>query len=183
MSDAGYTLTEMLVAMMMASLALGGMATATQMVGKAEQRLAASRGLAADLRRLDNEVRAAFTDAEWFGAGERAPGGTATRFSVGCGEAETCSLDLRPGAGSAEVVVRRGAASRVLRLRGVSRPRLAYLAAGGEQSAATADGSLRGIVLADGARRLALYRVTAEQASNCNFDARTGDCTPAGAKP
>jgi prepilin-type N-terminal cleavage/methylation domain-containing protein len=182
-SDAGYTLTEMLVAMMMASLALGGVAAASQMIAKSERKVAESRVLGGDLRRVDNEMRAALAQAQWFETGDRAPTGDGARFTIGCGLDDLCKIELRPSPAGADVFVQYEGDRRALQLRNVSHPRLIYLVggAGGSEvrEVAPSDGTLRAILLTDGQQRLAIYRIVPEQRSDCSFDGRTGDCETA----
>lgn len=178
MNDAGYTLVEMLVALVLVGLVMTGAATGARVVAQTETRITNGRAVLASLRGFEREAVAGLAGADLADPRLGPVSGDGGRFAFPCGLGEQCVWTLVGG----EARLRRGGAERVVALRGLTAPGLRYLDGTGTSHAAwpAGEGPLAAVALVDGERPAAIVRVHSAQPASCNFDMATGGCGGAG---
>jgi hypothetical protein len=188
MNDAGYTLAEALVALMMISLAIGGLSVGIGVLAGAEGRTAdtIARADAAHLAQAALERALQPQGAFRSRDGGRLTG-AASGFSYACGEDRPCRVDLasdakRPPKGVALSLTDAGGV-RHLALRQAGPAHFVYQGEGTTLDAwPPTDGArqaLRAILLVrDGAadEPLLAARLWAQQPARCDFDVVMQDC-------
>jgi prepilin-type N-terminal cleavage/methylation domain-containing protein len=180
MNNAGFTLSEMLVALTLTSLAMGGLAFSASAFARAEARLERGRTAGLEVRRLERTTEAFMADAAWLSSPGEGFSGDERSMRIGCGQNETCEIKIMANQPNI-IQFRRGAREESLSLTQVAALRLSYLTVSPEgglgETEGPTPGDLRAIVFSDGMKRLALYRVLVEQDASCSFDRRLGSCT------
>ncbi|WP_332773879.1 prepilin-type N-terminal cleavage/methylation domain-containing protein [Phenylobacterium sp.] len=174
MNDAGYTLVEMLVALVLVGLVMTGAATGARVVTQTEARITNGRAVLAGLRGFEREALAGLAGADLADPRLGPVSGDGGRFAFPCGVREQCVWTLVRG----EARLRKGGAERVVALRGLAAPGLRYIdGAGASHAAWPADGGvLAAVALVDGERSAAILQVHSAQPASCNFDMATGGC-------
>lgn len=174
MNDDGYTLVEMLVALVLAGLAVSVMSTTARIVSRTEGQQRAMHVTSVSLGRLTNAVgealRAAgpFASAGFVGSPEQA--------AFDCGEGR-CALDASPA------MLRFGVdgAQRSYAVPRVKHPSLSYVSAVDGRASATWPPADRGdrlamVVVADSGKPIVNLPVGREQSSSCVFDVSAKGC-------
>lgn len=186
MSEAGYTLTETLAALAILGLAIGGLTSAMQVMGRQQ---AAANGLSAHI----TAARAGETAVERFLAGHgpfRAHepdrlAGDGRAFAFDCGAAEPCRVTVAQEAAGLVLKLRdETGAERSLPLLQPGPARLVYQGAveavGAWPPAGPGRQPLRSISLVQttdqGDAAILEARLVREQAADCAFDAVMQDC-------
>ena len=186
MTDAGYTLVEMLAALAILGLALGGMAESAHALRMLQT------GAATDLSVEDGRARAmrglerVFDGQGPFRSDD--PGGLAggaAALHFDCGAAAPCTAQLTRSAGAQQLLVRdRRGWSDAVRLPGLGEAHFVY---GDQQGSSEAwppkpgrRRTLQTVALVSNTRRITMPVVVArlwrEQAATCAFDPIVGDC-------
>jgi len=186
MNDHGYTLTEMLVALVMVGLAMSGMSLAARSVAHAERRVRGQHDVGLQLDRLRNSVGADLIDNGPYPTADQ---GHATlrgdnrsaRFDC---QAARCELALEGAPGRQAAVVADGKAHPTFSLAGLPALALSYVSAlDGRLTDAwpPADRSdrLAAIVLTNLATPVLVLPTPVQQPPNCVFDASLHRCRPA----
>jgi prepilin-type N-terminal cleavage/methylation domain-containing protein len=185
-TDAGYTLTETLAAMVVIGLAVGGYSVGMQVLAAQQGAVAAAvlkvqapRAAQAWLERRLEEHGAYRTQET------AAFSGSADGFRFACAAAAPCTLDLVDGPAGQRLRVFRGEGPPVLyRLPGAEAARFVYRGAGEDlPSWPPGDGtrqSLRAVALLQGEgtaeRTVFQARLRTEQPLDCAFDPVIQDC-------
>jgi prepilin-type N-terminal cleavage/methylation domain-containing protein len=184
MTDDGFTLAEMLVALVMVGLAASGLALAAHQVTQAETRVQDVRRNGHDLARLQASLGEALRSAGPFLAGGASPAqldGDGRTLSFTCEGEAACQLGLLTEGKRTVAVFRRAGAAQTAPLAGLKAPALRYVSAvdgrvTGQWPAMDRADRLSAVVLADGERPVAVYPLAVEQSARCVFDARTRGC-------
>jgi prepilin-type N-terminal cleavage/methylation domain-containing protein len=189
MNEAGYTLTEMLVAMAMIGLTMGGLASGLAVLGR----------LQADDARAVADLNAARTahggvmnvldgEGPFRSRDTAAFKGDAGGFQFSCGDAATCTVRLaQDGSGHPRLdVTDAKAVQRRFRLPGEGPLAFTYIGALGPNESWPPSGQARQILRAVNLRRagpashsepdLFEARVWREQPADCAFDVLIQDC-------
>ncbi len=184
MSDEGYTLAEALAAIVMIGLAIGGLAQAAHVIGRLQERSAASvqtgtreQALQQGLDRHLQAVEPVWSDRSGVLASARSA-------VLPCGYGAVCRLDLERSAEGERLSLRdaRGR-KRALSLGATHGARFEYVDDGGVHDAwppaALPRRTLRAIAVLDGKRPLAVGRIWPAQLKPCVFDSVAGQCRSA----
>ena len=180
--EAGYTLSEMVAALLIVSLAMGGAFQATWLIEHQQRAtLAAARGQdwMRDTSRRFADLLAAYQPPAVSGAGLQ---GDARGFRFACGRA-SCGAQL--GVGGPDPALQLDApAPETLALAGMRRPRFAYVTEGGESEvwpvASAHPSPLQAVLLLDDAGGSVLSaRVWREEPAGCRFDVIARACREA----
>jgi hypothetical protein len=188
MSDGGYTLAEMLAALVMVSLAVSGLALATGTISRAEARSQAARATLGDLGRLHRAAAAMLGSAGPFiGGSPRDLQGDGRQASFPCNGGQACRLALEASGGRTAMRLHAGARDQKLALRGVASAELRYVSAldGRTQPAwppADRPDRLAAVVLFSRGAPLDVLRISREQPAACVFDVRLQGCAPMAAQ-
>jgi len=182
LNDDGFTLPEMLVALVLAGLAVTALATAARISARSEDRVRLSHATALNLERFQTDASAALYASGPFVVGsaegprfDGAPLGAA----FDCASSR-CAIEV----GKDGLTLTKDGARRVF-----ATPKIGVL---GLRYVSAADGRvadrwppqdkpdrLAAVVLMDREQPLVLLAVGREQRAACVFDLGTGDCAPA----
>lgn len=182
MNDGGFTLPEMLVALMLAGIAMGAVAAGAHITSVAGGRLQTLHATSLALTRFEGLAGAALRDAGPFSTEVAATrlSGDGRQAVFDCGQRQ-CSLDFAVGSlGFTEGSEgRRAFATPVL-----SQLRLGYISAldGREQDRwppADRSDRLAALVVEDGGRPVTVLAVGREQPAECVFDVALSGCSQA----
>jgi prepilin-type N-terminal cleavage/methylation domain-containing protein len=188
MNEDGYTLTEMLAALLMIGLAVGGLSQGLRVIGLLQgatgRALGEERGLRAAKTGLEHLLgqRGPFRSTE--------PGfrGEASAFQVDCGAPEPCGAGLETKKKETRLLLRDGGEQeRSVRLMGPGKVRFTYDGPTGSLPSWPPSGrgqTLKAVNLvresAEGEAPLLTTRLWREQAGDCAFDAISKDCRERG---
>jgi prepilin-type N-terminal cleavage/methylation domain-containing protein len=185
----GYTLAEVLVALFVISLAMGGLTEGARFIGRLQT--AAGRSLATDSAQA--AVGTAFTavlegEGPFASSNATSFSGDEGRFQFTSAAKGPCEVVLRPSGSEMLLEVRVGGAVRRLRLPGVANARFSYAGSrtlGGVWPALSQEAQiLRSVSLVavgpGGETAIAGARVWREQIQNCYFDAIAQACRSSG---
>lgn len=184
MNDAGYTLVETLVALVMIGLAIGGLTVGVGVIAGAQARASHALATASATQAAQAALERALQPQGAFRAhdGGRLTGG-ATGFAYDCGEAKPCRVEVNSDAQGLSLAMNDAAGARRIALRQSGPAHFVY-----QGSAATLDAwpprgplrqSLRSVLLVrDGEadHPLLTARLWAEQPGVCDFDVVMQDC-------
>lgn len=177
MNDDGYTLVEMLVALVLASLAVTAVTMTARMVSRTEGQLQSGHATSVSLGRFSHAASAALRDAGPFAtAGAAAFEGSPDGARFDCGEGR-CALEAAP----TKLRFTRDDTERSYAVPRLSRPGLLYVSATDGRAfphwppADRAD-RLAMVVVADAGRPVLNLAVGREQPASCIFDASANDC-------
>ena len=188
MNDDGYTLTEMLAALLMIGLAVGGLGQGLRVIGLLHgatgRTLGEERGLRAakiGLERLLGQ-RGPFRSTEVGFRGE------AFAFQVDCGAPEPCGARLEAAKNGSRLFLRdRGGQERAVRLTGTGKVRFTYDGPTESLPSWPPTGKRQTLKAVNLVRKssedetpLLTTRLWREQAADCAFDAISKDCRESG---
>jgi prepilin-type N-terminal cleavage/methylation domain-containing protein len=191
MNSDGFTLTEMLTALMIASLAMTGAALAVGMLSKAGEKAQTARLAVADLAKLDRAAQAMFQSAGPFSTDAAVDGGLTGDLSHAnfpCGDQAPCRVAVTRVDGQTTIQFSEDGRKQSVALRSGNPLALRYVSAlDGRQQAgwppADRTDHLAAIVLVDHGAPIQIWRVRREQPLACTFDVRTKTCTSQVAPP
>lgn len=184
MNDQGYTLTEMLAALVMIGLAVGGLTMGVRVIGHGEAAVARASGEGRALRNVQAALVGVLDVQGPFRTKDGATfSGLRDAFSFACGRPSPCGVSLSSAASGAELQVSLASGPvRTIDLPGSVAAHFVYV---GNQTSGetwphppTTPDSLRSVVLVrdtDGAS-IASVHVWREQPADCAFDPVAGDC-------
>lgn len=177
MSDDGYTLVEMLVALVLAGLAVSALATTARILSRSEGQQRSAHATSVSVGRFTNAAGAALRDAGPFASANAAAFvGSPEGAAFDCGE-KRCAIEAAPS---------------LLRFTGDGEPRsyavprlkhpgLLYISAtGGRASSswppADRDDRLAMVVVADSGKPILNLPIGREQSPSCVFDVAAKGC-------
>ena len=184
MNDDGYTLVEMLAALVIIGLAIGGLTQAVRVIGLTQGAAVRAMGEARQLRAAQEGLsRLAERQGPFASDQPAAASGTASGFSFGCGAAAACGVAVTSsGRGARIALTKPSGPVASIELAGASGANLIY---GGDQSVGETwpprsqqRQVLRWIGLTGGAgdAPLASGRLWREEAPDCVFDVIAQAC-------
>lgn len=186
MNDAGYTLAEMLVALVIVSLASAGLAAGTDVVMRMRKSASTSQAEARELRRLDAVLTPMFVGAGPYrvkSGGASGWTGDATTAQFDCRSAQVCRVAVTP----AGLSVQQSDAVRAVSLNGLGPVRLSYLSAKTGELVASwpppSDDRLAGMAITGPNGPLAFFPIARTQERKCVLDYALHDCLPSAPYP
>lgn len=185
MSQDGYTLTEMLVALVLAGLAMAGASGAVRVLSQSQMRVVKVQAEASSLRLLDREIPAMLAHAGPFETSiPRSLVGTRSDAKFPC-DGKICSITIRQSKPGVNIVLGQSSRTRTVSLPRRNAVTLNYISAldgRGTEEWPPRDrpDRLGAIALMDGATPLAVGDLVIGQPAACAFDARTGSCSDLG---
>lgn len=182
--NGGYTLPEMLVALVLAGLATAGLAFTTRNLVRADGRVQTAAAGLRGLARLESDLGGTLRRSGPFGegAGFVRLEGDSQRLSFDCGAGARCGAEI--GSGGRLTVLRSDGVSRNLALGGRQSPTWRFVSAldgrvAAQWPPADRPDRLGAVVLFGAAGPLAVFPTVVEQPARCNFDARLHACAGA----
>jgi prepilin-type N-terminal cleavage/methylation domain-containing protein len=180
LNDDGYTLAEMLVALVLAGLATSALATTARLAARSEERIRVAHTTAVGLSRLSEAAGGALREAGPFetGAAVGAPRfeGDPRQALFDCGD-RRCELEI----GEAGVAFARGGVRRTHRVPALKAPALRYVS--GQDGRVTSQwpppdraDRLAAVVLMDRAGPVSVLSTVREQPASCVFDLASRRC-------
>ena len=186
MTKEGYTLVEMLAALLMIALAIGGLLQGTRVIGRIQDSATRALGAAREQRTAQEGLdRLLAGQGPFFSGDVQGFTGSLTQFSFACGRAATCAARLTPQNGLTRLdVIRDGLAQFSASLPGGGPAGFTYV---GERTIGetwppitTPSERLTRIALTlqriDGVTPLASVRLWLEQRRDCHFDVIAQAC-------
>ena len=184
MNDDGYTLAEVLAAMVMIGLAMGGMTMGVRVIGHVQAAAARAGGDASALRNIQVALAGVVSDQGPFSTKQPdAFTGSARIFSFDCGKPSPCGAKLAQIGDQQDLQASSAKAAQTLPVPGVTSAHFVYASQYGlsdtwPPSAPEAQ-VLRSVSLVrDGAggAPIASARIWRQQPADCAFDPVSGDC-------
>ena len=186
MNDHGYTLAEMLVALVMVGLAMSGMSLAARSVAHAERRVRGEHDIGLQLDRVRNSVGLDLVANGPYVTADLGPVGLhgGSQSSGFACQGARCELTLEGAPGQQSAAFTDGKARRTFSLAGLPSLALTYVSAlDGRRTDAwpPADRSdrLAAVVLTNLATPILVLPTPVQQPPNCVFDASLHHCRPA----
>lgn len=181
MNDAGYTLSEVLAALLMIGLAMTGFGEALHVFTGGSLHAAAMQGQVADQAKIRQAVGELPTDVGPFGGADQTLTGSPQALSFACGLASVCSLAVTSRGGKTVLrgVTADGETS--VTLSSLSGLRLSYLSAKDGSAWSNwpngrADDRLAAVAVYALSRPVAVLRFAKAQRGVCAFDVSFGNC-------
>ena len=186
MNDHGYTLAEMLVALVMVGLAMSGMSLAARSVAHAERRVRGQHDIGLQLDRLRNSVGVELLAGGPYATADLGPEtlhGDPLSARFDC-QAARCALALDGTPGQQSAAFSDGEARRTFSLAGLPSLALTYVSAlDGRRTdrwpPADRSDRLAAVVLTNLATPILVLPTPVQQPPNCVFDASLHHCRPA----
>jgi len=187
MSDDGYTLVEMLVALVMVGLATGGLSLAARHVAETERRVRGQHDIGLQLDRLRNTAGADLASGGPYAVGDGNPttlNGDRSTVRYDC-KVSGCALALAGPVRRQIASVTSSTGRRDYPLTGLGPLSWSYVSArDGRQTSAwppqDRSDSLASIALLNASAPILVLRTPMQQPSICTFDAASHTCLPAG---
>jgi len=188
MNNQGYTLVEMLVALVMVGLAAGGLSLAARHVAETERRVRGQHDVGLQLDRLRNVVSPTLANSGPFSgdhAGATNLEGDPSQLRFRC-EGGTCGLGLSGPVRRQSVSVTDANGRRDFPFTGLGPLSWRYLSARDGRQAPVwpprdRDDRLAAIELVNGQWPILVLRTPVQQPGACVFDAASHDCIAVGA--
>jgi prepilin-type N-terminal cleavage/methylation domain-containing protein len=183
MNDHGYTLVEMLVALVMVGLATGGLSLAARHVAETERRVRGQHDIVLQLDRLRNAARPKLASGGPFtgrAASTAVLEGDASQLHFSC-DAKPCGLTLSGPLHRQTASFAEASGHRDFPLYGLGTLGWRYLSAqDGRQTQewppSDREDRLAAIVLVNGQSPIMVLRTPVQQSSACMFDVASHDC-------
>jgi prepilin-type N-terminal cleavage/methylation domain-containing protein len=179
---AGFTLVEMLVALLVLGLAMAALAQATRVFSKTSSRTVATATAAGDARRIERFLARSLGPGPFADQSSQAEPflqGDAQHLTFDCGAAAPCSLAIEGGERPRLVAAGVTPASIALPRADLS---FRYVSGGGMSAdfpEGDASAGLTGIALVDGrGDPVAMMRFTVAQSADCAYDDVNHRCFP-----
>lgn len=184
MSDDGYTLAEVLAALVILGLAFGGLAEGARVIGGMQTAATRDAHGAAAERSADEALgRLVEQHGPFISDGRGGFTGLPTNFSFDCDNGSRCGAEVTTNLDGAWLTVLQDAARRRIRLPSDAAPRFSYIDANGASPQwPVTEGrprTLKAIVLqshSEPTASLAVARLWVDESANCVFDSIAQDC-------
>lgn len=184
MSDAGYTLTEMLAALIMISLATGGLIEGVHVVGQIQAQAGRAVGEGRAVRAAQSSLERLLEGQGPFDVGGRPQfNGSRTGFTFDCASPRPCAAAVAPAPGGARLTLTAAGGTVSQSRLPVSSAGVGFVYGGGQGASETwpppksGRQNLRSVRLKDAAgATLADVRLWSEQPRRCEFDVIAQAC-------